>query len=91
MCIAPVLLGLLAREKSFSCKITLGDGSAKSVILDMNHWNVQVISCKIDEYCLDEDHLFVTVPAYMISNATSKGIFDSAMALVQGLKKLLKI
>lgn len=90
MCIAPVLLGMFARDRGVkSARLTTGDGSHKDTIEHLQSWGVMHVNCKSGAACIDDINRFVSVPAYMISDATPADIFMCAQAMVAGLGKFL--
>lgn len=90
LCIAPVLLALTMRDRGITgARITLGDGEHAEAIATVQGWGCQHQTCAVNEACVDAQHLFVTSPAYMISEASPADIFSSAQALVSGLIQLL--
>jgi enhancing lycopene biosynthesis protein 2 len=90
MCIAPILLSLAAREKGVrGVRITLGPGTATETISAASAMGCEVVNCGSGESCIDTRHRFVSVPAYMVDNASPADIFACAKALVKGLETLL--
>jgi enhancing lycopene biosynthesis protein 2 len=89
MCIAPVLLGMVARDLGLKgVRLTLGDGSLRDVA-NLAAWGCEQVNCSSGEVCVDEVHKFVTVPAYMIGGASPADIFACGKAMVAGLQRLL--
>jgi enhancing lycopene biosynthesis protein 2 len=92
MCIAPVLLGLAARDKKLSgVRITLGTGSAVDAVAAAKSWGCEVVSCGSGEACVDSKNRFVTVPAYMVDDASPADIFACAQAMVRGVQHLVGV
>lgn len=90
LCIAPMMLALVARELGVrGARITLGGGDARDAISAIESWGGTHVPCQVGEACVDETHRFVSAPAYMHADATPAGIFESAQALVDGLSRLL--
>ena len=90
MCIAPVLLGLATREKSLkNVQITLGNGSAKETIDAAKNWGCDVVLCGSGEACVDHLNKLVSVPAYMIDDASPADIYACARAMVDGVLSIL--
>lgn len=90
LCIAPVLLALVAKElKLKNVHITLGSSENDASKIVQN-WGIHVVDKKVREACVDKHNKFVTAPAYMDDNATSADIFASASALVSGMKELFQ-
>jgi enhancing lycopene biosynthesis protein 2 len=88
LCIAPILLALLAKEKGLKdVKLTLGsiDGAVADCV---KGWGVSPEACGVKEACMDFKNRFVTTPAYMYANATPYEILEGARALVQGIREL---
>ncbi len=90
LCVAPVLLGLLAREKQLtSVRLTLGDGSDAATVATLKKWGVTHVPCAVREACVDPVNRLVSSPAYMLDNASPADVFASAEALVAGMAQLL--
>lgn len=90
LCIAPVLLALLAREQSLSgVQLTLGDGRARDAVQAIEQWGVTHVACTVRQACVDHEHRMVTAPAYMDDGATPADILASAQALVSGIAQIL--
>jgi enhancing lycopene biosynthesis protein 2 len=92
MCIAPVLLGLAARDKGLSgARITLGTGSATDAVAAAQSWGCDVVPCASGEACVDSKNRFVTVPAYMVDDASPADIYACAQAMVRGVQRLVGV
>jgi enhancing lycopene biosynthesis protein 2 len=89
MCIAPVLLGMLARDRGLkNVRLTTGNGAHKDTIESLHNWGCAQVNCNSGEACIDEVHRFVSVPAYMISDASPADVYLCAQAMAAGLRKL---
>lgn len=66
VCIAPALVGLVARKlsppKSFRMTLGLSDNSASQVCREMGH---EMVSCPPEACVVDPAHKLVTTPAFM--------------------------
>jgi enhancing lycopene biosynthesis protein 2 len=90
LCIAPVLLGLAAREMGWKgARLTLGDGSAKDAIAALESWGARHVACRSGEACLDETHRLISSPAFMIDGANWADIYACATALTAKLRQLV--
>jgi enhancing lycopene biosynthesis protein 2 len=90
LCIAPVLLALLAREISLKgVRLTLGNGGAREAVQAVEQWGATHVACSVRQACVDPTNRMVTAPAYMDDMATPADIFASAQALVSGIVQLL--
>jgi enhancing lycopene biosynthesis protein 2 len=90
LCIAPVLLGLFARDHALKgVRLTLGDGSAQHPVKALQSWGVEHVPCSVRQACVDPKNRFVTAPAYMFGQASPSDIMASSKALVDGVRRLL--
>lgn len=90
MCIAPVLLGMAARDKGVKgARLTLGPNAQIDAVAALRSWGAEVVLCASGEACTDERNRFVTVPAYMVDTASPADIFMCAQAMVAGVGQLL--
>lgn len=92
LCAAPLVLGIAARELGIrGAQITLGDGQEYP---DMNaaleHWGQTHVLKAVDQVCVDIEHRFVTVPAYMYGAANPAQVFSACQAAVAALTSLLE-
>jgi enhancing lycopene biosynthesis protein 2 len=91
LCIAPVVLALLAREAGIrGVKLTLGSGDATDAVRCIESWGAMHSPTRPGEACIDREHLMASAPAYMYDDATPSDIFASAQALVRGIDILIK-
>lgn len=90
LCIAPVLLGLLARDRGLAgMSLTLGDGKAAEAVAALSAWGVRHQPCQVRQACVDTVHRVVSAPAYMDGAATPGDIMASSLALVEGAREIL--
>lgn len=91
LCAAPLVLGLIARAIGVSgCRITFGSyAEGKAMIDALTAWGQTHVEMAVDSACVDEEHRFVSVPAYMYGTATPAQVFAGCQAAVAALKRLL--
>ena len=79
-CIAPVLLGLIAKASSTKLKLTIGnDPETAKALVSMGHTHIDK---PVDEIVVDVDRKVVTTPAYM---------YDAAINdVARGIDKMVK-
>ena len=92
LCAAPLVLGIAARALGIQgAQITLGDGKEYP---DMNaaleSWGQTHVLKAVDQACVDTEHRFVTVPAYMYGEANPAEVFSACQAAVAALTSLLE-
>ena len=91
LCIAPVVLALLAREAGMQgVRLTLGSGEAQDAVKCIEAWGAVHSTTRPGEVCVDRSHLMASAPAYMYDDATPADVFASAQALVRGIDSLIK-
>lgn len=84
MCIAPIVLAKVLGR--YGIHITFGsDCTAAKVAQQLG---CTLHDCPAEEACIDDEHLVVTTPAYMIASHISQ-IFDGAEAMVAATERLL--
>jgi len=90
LCIAPIIVALACKELGIKgVKLTLGDGSAKSAVSDLESFGASHVSCPRQDSILDEQNRIISAPAYMYDDATQADIFLCSQSLVRNLKRLL--
>jgi enhancing lycopene biosynthesis protein 2 len=79
-CIAPVVVGLVAKQLGQRVRLTIGnDPETAKQLAAMGHTHVE---CAVDDICTDEDRRVVTAPAYM---------YDAPIgAVAAGIEKMIK-
>jgi enhancing lycopene biosynthesis protein 2 len=91
LCIAPVVLALLAREAGLrGVELTLGSGDALDAVRSIESWGAVHKPTRPGEACVDSVHRMASAPAYMYDDATPADVFASAQALVKGIGTLIK-
>jgi len=91
LCIAPVVLALLAREAGVrGVKLTLGSGEAIDAVKCIEAWGALHTPTRPGEACVDRENLMASAPAYMYDDATPADVFASAEALVREIDSLIK-
>ena len=68
MCIAPVILALIANELKIKSKLRLTIGTDAEVGKAIGVLGCENVLCSVDEICKDEKNLVVTTPAYMLGS-----------------------
>lgn len=91
LCAAPLVLGLTARACDLTgCRITFGSyAEGKAMVDALAAWGQTHVEMPVDGACVDEEHRFVSVPAYMYGAATPAQVFSACLAAVAALRQLL--
>lgn len=70
ICIAPALLAKALQGTDAGARVTIGtDAGTAAAIEKMGALHV---TCPVDEFVVDEDHMLVTTPAYMLAGRISE-------------------
>lgn len=80
MCIAPLLVAQMFKNS----RMTFGD--MNPIAKQAQELGANVVECKVDEACVDEELNIISVPAYMIAKNIVE-CMSSAKALVDALEK----
>ena len=80
MCIAPLLVAQMFKNP----RMTFGD--MNPIAKQAQELGANVVECKVDEACVDEELNIISVPAYMIAKNIVE-CMSSAKALVDALEK----
>jgi enhancing lycopene biosynthesis protein 2 len=80
LCIAPATLAKVLQNRGIRARLTIGrDRETAAAIEAMGQEHVD---CPVDGVVVDEDHLIVTSPAYMVARRISE-VADGADRLVR--------